>query len=302
MPTKTRKVRSKKHTDHWDEVAVYLRRHGDLQYKPIWKYPSSQRFILKQVGGEEKYHTINDQTFEYNEDVNLDGRLIALYGKWNGSKECFRIDFDIHTNGQKYAILSSLDGNKACSTDGSAKSANILRAAVELAREKGAHWVDLSDASKICKDVGVPPVSLANYSMLSRGQTWYETIYPFQSDEPELVEDIREQVRTKSWNDVITALRIRHPVRCRNMLRDMPMSLSSISLDEPGSIMKVIRSIPRAARCSFLYKYMDNIFDALSIRSLDGRVWWLPLTPDADRPPPYVPMDTITIERNGYEE
>lgn len=291
--------------DRWTAIAVYIQRNDRLQSRPIWKYVTPHHVVLRlpQSGG--GHITVNEQTFEYNEDINMDGRLVALYGDTDGGRrhECFRIKFHMHQNGQKYAELSSLDGRESCSTDGSALSANIVLAAVELARENGAQWIELSDASKICKDERTPSISLANYYFLSRGKTWYETILPFQPGDSEVIDDIREQIMTKSWNDVIDALRRRHPIRCRNMLRDMPMSLHSIPVEEPGSIMQVIRSIPRERRCAFLYKYMNDIFVALSIRSLDGMNWWLPLTPEADRPPPYVTeLRYDSIDRNGHKE
>ena len=300
--------------ERWAAIDVYLRRNCYVRYSqrcrdrrrltPIWKYATPRQFtLMSQIGG--GHITVNAQTFEYNEVINDEGNLIALYGDTDEGRShvCFRIDFDIHLNGQKYAVLSSLDGRESCSTDGSALSANILLAAVELARENGAQWIELSDASKICKDEYTASISLADYYFLSRAKTWYETILPLKPDEPEVIDDIREQVTTKSWNDVVTALRRRHPVPYRNMLRDIPISFDSIPVDEPGSIMQVIRSIPREKRCLFLHKYMNNIFDALSIRSLDGMNWWMPLTPEADRPPPYVTeLRYDSIDRNGHDE
>lgn len=243
---------------------------------------------------------MDGQVFEYNDDIkNTNGHTI-ITGKWNGSHECFRIKMHTHTNGQQFAELSSLDGHRSCSNDGSAKSANIVRAAVELARQKGAHWIELSDNSKICKDRDFPSISLANYYFLSRAQTWYETIFPFQSDNPEEIDDIREQVRNTSWKTMMIALKKRHPSRYKNMLQDMPQSVSTIRIDKPGSIMEVVRSIPYNERCVFLSKYMNSIFDALSIRSLDGKNWWLPLTAEANHPPPYVASNTVTLEHEGY--
>lgn len=257
---------------------------------------------MPQSGG---HITVNAQIFEYNEDINMDGSIIAVYGDIDSGRrhECFCIKFHMHQNGQQYAKLSSLDGRDSCLTDGSALSANIVRVAVKLAREKGAHWIELTDASKICKDEYTASISLADYYFLSRAKTWYETVLSLKPNEPEVIDDIREQVTTKSWNDVVTALRRRHPVRYRNMLRDIPLSLDSIPIEESGSIMQVIRSIPREKRCLFLHKYMNIIFDALSIRSLDGMMWWMPLTSEADRPPPYVTeLRYDSIDRNGHEE
>ncbi len=299
MPSKTRKVKAAKRTDPWGDIAVYLRLYGNLHFKPIWKYATPRRLLLPQVGGGEV--TVENQTFEYNEDANLDGRLFVIRGKKTESHECFRVDIEVHPNGQVYAILSSLDGNKACSTDGSAKSANILKAAVEVARRKGAQWIELSDSSKICKDKGLPSVSLANYYFLSRAQTWYESILPFQPDDHDHIQRMRQTILANSWKTVAQRFRRDNPTLFTQMMREMPVSLDSIPVHTPGSAMQVIKSIPYEARCAFLHKYMKSLLLANKITSLDGEVWWLPLTPDANRPSYYAPMDTITIERNGYE-
>jgi hypothetical protein len=296
MQKKTRKASRKK--EQWDKIATYLRLYGNLHNTPEWKYSTPQTLILSQAGGGDI--TLDDQVFEYNEDKNSKNALFVITGKKTDSHLCFRLDFDIHTNGQLYAVLSSLDGNKSCSNDGSAKSANIVRAAVELAKQKGAHWIDLTDNSKICKDRGFPSISLANYYFLSRAQTWYETIFPFQPDNHEEINDIREQVRNTSWKSMMIALKKRHPSRYSNMLKDMPTSLKHIDTAKPRSIMEVIRSIPYDERCMFLHKYMNSIFDALSIRSLNGQNWWLPLTAEAHHPQPYVELDTVTLEREDY--
>jgi hypothetical protein len=295
----TRKMFADSIKQRWEDIARLLYMHGRLRFRPVWRYPTPRRFILSQKGGGEI--NINNQVFQYNEDINSKNGVIAIHGSFAGGYECFAIQFDIHSsNNQKYAYLMTLGGHKECSIDGNAKSTNIVKAAVELARQHGAQWIELTDNSKICKGVALHSVSLADYYFMTRSKTWYETILPFKPDRPDIIEKARNRVINMSWEDILNDIRMNDINIFKQITDVIPISSVKVNITAPGSAMSVLQDIPKEKRCLFLYTFNDYLLEAFNIRSLDGSTWWLPLTPIADRPA-YVTHQYINVLKNGYE-
>jgi hypothetical protein len=293
----TRKMFADSIKQRWEDIGFQLIRHCNVRCIPEWRYSTPRRFILSQKGGGEI--NINNQVFQYNEDINSKNGVIAIHGSFAGGYECFAIQFDIHSsNNQKYAYLISLAGKKECSMDGNAKSINIVKAAVELARQHGAQWIELTDNSSICKEINSRSVSLADYYFMSRGKTWYETILPFIPDDKDVVEPYRNNVLMASWKDIINSIKKKDMNIYNQILNIIPTGSADIST--PGSAMTVIRSIPKENRCYFLYNFGKALRMAFDIESLFSYTWWLPLTPTADRPT-YMVDQYINVRKNGYE-
>ncbi len=137
-------------------------------------------------------------------------------------------------------------------------------------------WIELVDDSGICKNDYGLSVHLSDYYLLTRGVTWYETIYPFEPEDKDEIEDTKNQVRNLSWKEVIASGRRRYKERFNALLTHI--KTDGINITARGSAMAVLRTVPSASRCIFYQKYMSMILNAFNIQSLFSSKWVLPIT------------------------
>jgi hypothetical protein len=256
-----------------------MTRHTQKQKKSLdWEtiqkdiYRRTKRvFKIKQSGG--GIITVGSSRFEYYEDKS-DGLFFIKGGK----PTCFTVQME-ETRGQKYAIITEIFEHDNCALDGSTESANIVRAAVELAKQYGALWVDLTDNSGICSKTHDFSIHLSDYYFLTRGKTWYETIFPFVPKYPEEIDDARQQIMNISWDTVIANGKRRYnKQRIQKMLEELPITTMGINTSSPGSAMTVLRTIPYEKRCVTYHKYSTMLLNSIGIQSLYASEWYLPLT------------------------
>lgn len=215
----------------------------------------------------------NENNYVYNSD-----RYVIRGEKVDGSMPCFILHI-IHTAPQPYAYLLNITKGTSCSLEDNATSADIVCAVVQLAKEKGAKWIELTDESKICKDElrNIPSISLANYYFLTRGKTWYETILPFIPEDKK-IEEYRNKVLTNSWNFIMSNLKRINIGIANEIIHNFPVNISHIDTTKAGSAMTILSMIPPNVRCSFYHKYMSYLITASDIFTINGTVWSLPLT------------------------
>lgn len=293
---------SRKARTNRTKSALLKRVNEYLLYDHIHNFPHKP-FLPKQNGG--GIVTLGTKQFEYIEHAEDDG-FILITGSTLRSKDvtvpsfgrnrspvdstmpCFILKIHTETRTtQRHAEMASITRGTNCSLDGTATSVEIVRAVVQLAKEKGAKWIDFTDTSSICKDNVMlsQATSLADYYFLTRGKTWYETIFPFIPDErfESIITYHRELIQDNAWSDVIQYGKQRFRKQVVELLRNLPVNLSEIDVNAPGSVMEVLRRVPVDKRCYFFYTYSRVLIEINSIGSLFGSVWYLPLSDDYQR-------------------
>lgn len=296
-----RKTLRKERTDKfWKRVNDFL------MYDHLHNFPHKP-FLLKQHGG--GIITIGNKQFEYFEHAEDDGILIIKGSSVDATMPCFILKICPETpTTQRHAEMTSITRGVACSLDKTAKSKEIVCAVVNLAKEKKAKWIEFTDMSSICKDENksTQSISLADYYFLTRGKTWYETICKFIPDEryASTISYYREFIQENSWADMIKTGKRRYRAEITKMLRDLPVDLTTIDVNAPGSVMTVLRRIPPEKRCEFFYKYSYNLLLFNDIGTLFNSVWYLPLADDCRRNVivTTTPYDSVNFENENVTD
>ena len=274
--------RNHQHQKYDRELHLFLM-YGD---HPFPRVP----FVPNQNGG----GVIRVGNRNYNYDESEDGKGINIRSARPQTAGQFILSIDGDT-----AVLQNV--SKALTPSQTENSKDLVRAAVQIAKERGVSWIELTDNSTICKDGNDgSSVSLADYSFLTRGLTWYQTILPFEPCDPAKLEENLEILNSISWNDIIT-----DPTRSRRktliqLKKDLPVDITKIDTNAPGSIMTVLSRIPYEVRCGFYQQYLENIQIFAELRSLKGMKWYLPFKEGVIHPnliPKPLPKEIVTVER-----
>jgi hypothetical protein len=203
--------------------------------------------------------------YDYRTDLKREhGTVIFRGGRKAGRKECFMLMIER----DKTATLHSLNQAADCALDPNGSGRSMVAAALNLARQRGATKIGLSDIStkRITKDKSF---HLSNMYFLTTGRTWYESIIPGLRpvEKAALIERWRQTAITNTWADVAARL---GPV-------PLPVSIADIDIRAPGSAMAVLQRI-KAAGADFFVDYEDDLLLASGIGNLHGRAWEAPLS------------------------
>ncbi len=211
----------------------------------------------RQVGG----GTITQNGFRYNYREFPKENVIEIYGGGKGGrKQCFFMMI----NPDKTAVLQGLKAGSECSLDGGATTKNMLKAAFQLAKEKGATMIELDDNAKKYID-GHRYFYLSDMYFLTTGKTWYESadvgIHP-APEQTVLVEKWRGYARTNTWAFVASRLDL-----------SLPIDISDIDVNAPGSAMVVFNRMKEAGT-DFFVMYNGELLPASNIGAL-GQIRWV---------------------------
>ena len=209
----------------------------------------STKLEWEQRGGSIRYvgHPINIRKVH-------DGATIFFHG--GQSQPCFSLELFLK---ERHAILQGVKRRPDCFLDKHSDSRNIVRAAVDVAKEHGILTLELADNSTIrCPE----RITLSDLSFLTTGKTWYESILPnLKATDTNKLELWRSRVLSNTWRKVGV---------------DLPMfDTKGIDIDEAGSAMAVLaRAKNSRNKCAVLSANMDQIIQQSGILSLYGRHWF----------------------------
>jgi hypothetical protein len=158
------------------------------------------------------------------------------------------------------------------------RGSSLVKAAIQIACENRAEWIELSDESTICK-AEEDSVSLSDYYMVTRGKSWYETIAPFRPKDAEYIEALREVATTSSWKELLRELRRKKHFVIQPLVQAVTIPPHPSA---PGSAMEALQSIPRGIRCKVYEPILTEILMAYGFRSLRSTSWYLPVSADFD--------------------
>jgi hypothetical protein len=163
--------------------------------------------------------------------------------------------------------LTSVSRGVHCFEDAHDNSSDIVLAALEIARLKGAKTFEFTDNST--KTVSGLKLRLADLSFLTTGKTWYErvlSIKPAAKEEVREIERIRQVVLHNTWSDV--------HVELLKIGIEADFNTSEIDIYAPGSAMKVLaRAKKERKHYVFFNNHMLKIIIASRIISLQGIHW-----------------------------
>ena len=214
-----------------------------------------------QVGG--GVITGNGIRYDYRTNRNSDGIWVFRGRRQRGGPDCFLL----FLNRDRTATLQSLKQAAYCALDPNGTGKTMVRAVVNLARERGATRISLMDDSKKHLPNG-KSFRLSNMYFLTIGQTWYELLIPGLKPEEkaDLVAHWRQRALTNTWEEVANRL---GPI-------PIPVDITDIDVSQPGSAMVVLRRI-KDAETDFFADYDDAVLIASNIGNLYGLAWEAPL-------------------------
>lgn len=257
-----RTLRKNRIAKQYEEDLQFFIMYGDHPF-------SREPFRAKQNGGGSV--RVGNQTIVYKQD-RMGNRIVI-----QSDRPVSAGQFILFLDGE-VAILHSV--SKVITPLQTETTKDLVRAAVQIAKTRGASWIEVTDNSTICKEgVNVDSaVSLADYSFVTKGKTWYETIFSFilKGDKTE-INDNRNIIQSTSWKDIITYPSRQHRAKLQQMKNELPVDITNINISAPGSIMTVLSKIPYDSRCNFFQKYLKYILMAAELVSLKDTVWYYPL-------------------------
>lgn len=211
-----------------------------------------------QVGG----GVVSQNGFRYDYRVFSKAGVIQISGgRITGKKECFLLLLER----DKTAVLQGFKAGADCSLDGGATTKNMLKAAFKLAKEKGATSIFIDDTAKKYID-DERCFYLSDMYFLTSGYTWYESAGVGIRPDIEfvaLVNKWREKAKGNTWASVRDNLD--QPV-------NVPVDISDIDVNAPGSAMEVLKRI-KAANSSFFVDHRVELPNASGIDPMRSVTW-----------------------------
>jgi hypothetical protein len=218
---------------------------------------------------------------------------------------CFVMNY---VRATRTAVLITVEGRDpaGCFTDGYRNMREVVRIAYRVAKRLGARTFEITDNSYIAcpteegeplgpnvdDDAAVTIVSnpyaprpssdakirLANWSLLTSGQTWYESCLPVPCEPVDPViraalPEWRRRARTNSWRTVA------------GPLFDI-LDSTGINIDAPGSAMAVLAraKTSRDVDCRVIAAHLRELRIRSGInRSLFGKTWIAQIPPPTSR-------------------
>ncbi len=208
------------------------------------------RFAFKQTGGA-LIHVRGHPIHIRESDDEEENTYVYIYG--GETKPCFRLELQTTNSGE--ATLGEIIRRNDCFLDYNQDARDIVRAAYQVARDRGVHTLSFSDTSAIrCPQ----RIILSDLSFLTTGKTWYETILPLQCTDCKNLEEYRQLVSTNTWRTVGHA----------------DITIPGVDIDAPGSAMAVLAAMKKDGQfCWFFSNEMENLIRRSGIVSLFGKSW-----------------------------
>lgn len=235
---------------------------GFLRYLKFKEIQEDRQII--QSGGVLETVKIGKHKLEYditsygNDTIDL---LAIAKKKANDKQPCFMMTI---TPGGA-SELQSISRGITCFEDDHDNSADIVLAAIEIAKLKGAKTFEFTDNST--KKVNGKKLPLADLIFLTTGKTWYERILQIRAlDKAEAIENRRSVVKKSNWDEVHQNL-IKKGV-------NINMDTSDINITSQGSLMKVLlRAKISKKYANFFDEHMENLLNSVGIQSMQGVHW-----------------------------
>ena len=184
----------------------------------------------------------------------MDEDDITLYIAGGESAPCFRLEIE---KAGTHAVLGEVIRRNKCFADNSTESRNLVRAAYQVARDRGIRTLEITDNSVIyCPD----RVILSDLSFLTTGKTWYESIISLTCMDFPQLEQFRRKVLTNTWRTV------------GGEFRDI--RITGIDIDAPGSALQVLAAMKReGSYCRFFSDNIEALIYRSGIKTLHGKQW-----------------------------
>ncbi len=211
------------------------------------------RFVFRQVGGGDsemiyvRGHPIRIFT--------MDDDDVTLYIAGGDTAPCFRLDIE---KAGTHAVLGEVIRRNKCFADNSMESRNLVRAAYQVARDRGVRTLEFTDNSVIyCPD----RVILSDLSFLTTGKTWYESIIPLTCMDCPQLEQFRHKVLTNTWRTVGDS-------------EFGNIRITGIDIDAPGSAMQMLAAMKKdGGYCRFFSDNMEALVYRSGVKTLHGKRW-----------------------------
>ena len=230
-----------------DDIRRYLSirqvYNGYTPIPPVWRH--------RQAGGGMlvKFHGHNIHVRETIDRDNLHLVFISAC-RLEGKRPCFVMVMNLEA---KTATLTSLQRRYNCCIVFTESSKDLVRAAVMIAEQHGIREIEITENLLMqCPQ----HLRLSDLSFLTTGETWYESILPLEYISERPIEDLRNRVRTNTWEDVLNRITL--------LEYTCPFDTSGIDITKPGSAMLVLA---RAKQQKRFWSYFLVNLDVLMVSS-----------------------------------
>jgi len=207
-----------------------------------------------------KHKLSYDITSYGNDTIDL---LAVASKKANDKQPCFMMTI---TPGGA-SELQSISRGISCFEEDHDNSADIVLAALEIAKLKGAKTFEFTDNST--KTVNGKKLPLADLIFLTTGKTWYERILPIKlvtSNDISKVDSWRYNAFNNKWSD-IKKLLVKQKI-------SSDFDESGININVNGSAMEILNRAKLSKKYDvFFYTYMEELMIASLIPPLKGKQW-----------------------------
>jgi hypothetical protein len=234
-----------------------------LRYLRLKEIIEKRKIIQK--GGLIEKVKIGEDNIEY--DVKKYGTKKDMYLQVISSKKANdkQPSFIMHIKPGSSSEL--IHRGKDCFQDNHDESSDIVLAALEIARLKGAKTFEFTDNST--KTIDSKKIRLSNLSFLTTGKTWYERILSVRLANPSdslKLDSWRKNAYNNTWANVQKMLLLQKI--------QIDIDFTGINIYEPGSAMKVLeRAKLSKSYVNFFNECMDELMIASLIPSLHGKHW-----------------------------
>jgi hypothetical protein len=204
--------------------------------------------------------------YRYYVRESMDGDTLEIRGGGIPEKTfCFMV----FINPDKTAVLHDVHRGDKCSLDGpEAPTGNMVYLAARLAKEHGAHTLDIHDMARVPVAPGsTTKCRLADVSLLTTGQSWYHKFLLLTSKDDEALAQFRVIIENNTWDNVYTCLLSKYRAV------EVPAGATDgIDTAAPGSAKKVLTRI-KYARTDFFAKYEAWLPQCSGVSSIYGWTW-----------------------------
>ncbi len=203
----------------------------------------------------------------YQTMVNTDGSLFVVRNTW-----CqFMVSYTDDT-----AWLISITTRIPSSQIENTKE--LVRIAVQDAIQRGMKKLIVEDSITVCREdrYRYGCYALSEYYFMICGKSWYETIYPFTLvGLTQYLSHNKELIQEVTWFDIICKdFKFRKETH-QKMLRELPIDVSNIDINAPGSVMTVLQNISIIEHYDYFREYLPLLMMSAGITCMKRNTWEL---------------------------
>jgi hypothetical protein len=155
---------------------------------------------------------------------------------------------------------------------------DLVRITVQDAIQRGMKKIIVEDNISVCREdrYRYGCFALSEYYFMLYGKSWYETIYPFTFlGLTQYLSRNKEVIQEVTWFDIICKDYKFRKETHRKMLNELPIDISKIDINAPGSVMTVLQNISLIEHYDYIREYLQLLMLTAEIPCMSCNAWEL---------------------------